>query len=402
MIIVAPHHQSEESVTQQEILPPFAPESVQFISALSETILQNDDYRKHPDLIALAFWFRAAQLKKLQAEFDRQRADRVWLARGIVFHIAPSNVDTLFVYSCFLSMLAGNVNIVRLSERDTEQQQVLMQLLNQLLQDSKHNEIRSRLMIVRYDHDDAITARLSSHSDIRVLWGGDAAITHLRSIPIPPSSTELTFPDRFSFCILNAREILEEPRLEQLAQRFYGDAYGFDQMACSSTKLVGWLGTPAATSKARERFWSTLEPVVDKREYPLAPSQSMDKLTSEYALAIETSKIRIERSSSNRISRVWFDDASGIKRDLHCGSGLFYECRFDSLNDLKPFLSQKDQTVSSYGISANEWKSFLQTLRPGGIHRVVPVGKALEFSAVWDGFDLLRSFCREIEIMEPS
>ena len=138
------------------------------------------------------------------------------------------------------------------------------------------------------------------------------------------------------------------------------------------------------------------------RDYPLAPSQAMDKLATEYALAIESSNIHIEKTGSNKICRVYFDDANEIKRDLHCGSGLFYECRFDSLKDLKPFLSKKDQTVSSFGFSADEWKSLLQALRPKGIHRVVPIGKALEFSAVWDGFDLLRSFCREVEIMEPS
>src|ERR1044071_7117533 len=110
---------------------PFADETIQFISKLSETILQGG-HRKYPDLIALAFWFRPTQLAKLKAEFDRQRADRVWLARGVAFHIAPSNVDTLFIYSLFISMLAGNINIVRLSERDTEQLQVLMDLLNQL------------------------------------------------------------------------------------------------------------------------------------------------------------------------------------------------------------------------------------------------------------------------------
>jgi hypothetical protein len=401
MIIVAPSDQTEESITQQETLLPFADETIQFISKLSETILQDHGYRKYPDLIALAFWFRPAQLNKLKSEFERQRANRIWLARGRTFHIAPSNVDTLFVYSLFLSMLAGNINIVRLSERDSDQQQVLMDLLNKLLQDSEHREIKRRLMIVRYDHDDAITSGLSSHCDVRVLWGGDAAITHLRSIPIPPSAIELAFPDRFSFCILNAEAILSKQRLDQLAQRFYSDAYGFDQMACSSTKLVAWIGSADTTSQARTRFWTAVDKILSDRDYPLSASQAMDKLAAEYAIAIQASKVQIEKTSSNKICRVYFEDSKEMNRDLHCGSGLFFECRFDSLRDLKRFLSRKDQTVTSYGISADEWKSFLR-MQPGGIHRVVPIGKALEFSPIWDGFDLLRSFCREVEIMEPS
>ena len=401
MIIVAPSDGTEESVTQQETLLPFADETIRFISKLSETILQDHGYRKYPDLVALAFWFRPAQLTKLKSEFERQRANRIWLSRGVTFHIAPSNVDTLFVYSLFISMLAGNINIVRLSERDTEQQKILMDLLSKLLQDPAHQEIKRRLLIVRYDHDDAITSRLSSHCDVRVLWGGDAAITHLRSIPIPPSAMELTFPDRFSFCVLNAEAILSEQRLDQIAQRFYIDAYGFDQMACSSTKLVAWVGSEDSTSPARSRFWTAVDKVIADRDYPLAASQAMDKLTAEYAIAIEASKIQIEKTNSNKICRVYFEDPNEVNRDLHCGSGLFYECRFGSLNDLKPFLSRKDQTITSYGISTEEWKSFLR-MQARGIHRIVPIGKALEFSAVWDGFDLLRSFCREVEFVEPS
>jgi len=36
---------------------------------------------------------------------------------------------------------------------------------------------------------------------------------------------------------------------------------------------------------------------------------------------------------------------------------------------------------------------------PSGVDRVVPIGQALSFSNIWDGHDLLREFCREIEII---
>src|SRR5229473_1854189 len=37
--------------------------------------------------------------------------------RGLVFHVPPANVDTIFVYSWALSALAGNRNVVRISPR---------------------------------------------------------------------------------------------------------------------------------------------------------------------------------------------------------------------------------------------------------------------------------------------
>ncbi len=33
-----------------------------------------------------------------------------------------------------------------------------------------------------------------------------------------------------------------------------------------------------------------------------------------------------------------------------------------------------------------------------GIDCFVPIGQALEFSPIWDGYDLLREYCREVEI----
>ncbi len=59
---------------------------------------------------ALGFWLRPAGLQALQARYPQARQ-----GIGRVFHVPPSNVPTLLVYSWLTSVLAGNDNLVRLS-----------------------------------------------------------------------------------------------------------------------------------------------------------------------------------------------------------------------------------------------------------------------------------------------
>ena len=57
------------------------------------------------------------------------------------------------------------------------------------------------------------------------------------------------------------------------------------------------------------------------------------------------------------------------------------------------------QTLSYFGIKKDEFISFFNKKRPLGIDRVVPIGKTLDFSLNWDGYDLINQMSREINII---
>ena len=157
------------------------------------------------------------------------------MPRGLVFHLPPSNVDTIFIYSWLLSALAGNANIVRMSERATGAALAVCRLFNQIAKDADPL-IAHTTAILRYGHEREITAAISALSDVRVIWGGDATVNTIRTIPLPPHATELTFPDRYSLSVLDAAQYceLDQAERQSLATQFYNDMYWFDQMACSS------------------------------------------------------------------------------------------------------------------------------------------------------------------------
>jgi hypothetical protein len=73
-----------------------------------------------------------------------------------------------------------------------------------------------------------------------------------------------------------------------------------------------------------------------------------------------------------------------------------YEAK--SLNELLPLCTSECQTLSYYGVDDNKIREFIMAERPKGIDRAVPIGKTMDFSLIWDGYDLIRSLSREINL----
>ena len=71
------------------------------------------------------------------------------------------------------------------------------------------------------------------------------------------------------------------------------------------------------------------------------------------------------------------------------------------INDLKildKFHYSKIQTLTYFGFKKNELEKFIYLNKPNGIDRIVPIGRALEFNEVWDGYDLVRNLSKLIDL----
>jgi hypothetical protein len=398
--IVCPREAVEEYDTccKNPVLAPFSEDALSFVDAFSSRLFESTAVKQYPELAALAFWMRPARIAEIKSNFNKQYCGRTLLGRGTVFHIAPANVDTLFVYSWFLSMLVGNTNVIRLSSKENPQLQILVDLLNDLFEDERFAAIRRRTLLLRYGHDDEITGHFSDQCDVRVIWGGDATIQHIRRVPIPATAVELPFADKFSLAVIDAVAFVGSEKQEQIIDNFYNDAYWFGQMACSSPRLVVWLGTDDAIIAAQQLFWSLLEEKVIQERPDLAAADVMNKFVSSSMMAIEHPGTILRRDTTGYIHRIQVNNLKDVDDDNHCGAGLFFEAKIYQLDALATYLTKRNQTISSLGISESEWRQMIETCRPEGVDRIVAMGRALEFSVVWDGNDLLRSFCREVTI----
>lgn len=363
---------------------------MEFLSALSEAILQDPALRRRESAAAFGFWCRRAHLEALS-----RRHASPWprLGRGLVFHLAPANVPELFAYTLAIGMLAGNANVVRLSSRCAEGEGDLLRLMDRVLAD--HREVWARTSIVTYPRESGRTAELCARCDARVVWGGDETVAALRAMPMPPHAVELVFPDRRSMALLSQRALtdLDGEARRRLAHRFYNDTYQMDQNACSSPQLVLWLedgGDPAC----RALWWQAVAAEAAER-YPFGPFQTARKL-ERLCLSIMTGGVEgeVERYGGNYLYLVRLASMPRDLEDLRGGFGLFYERGISTLEDLLPILTPKVQTLVCGGLEPGETARFLVRRHAEGVDRVVPLGQALEMDAIWDGKDLIAQLSR--------
>ena len=376
-------------------LEPFSDESIGYLNALSKKINEDVRTRNYPDVATFAFFCRKANLVQLKKA--QPKSNNIRLGRGIIFHVAPSNVPVNFAYSFLSGILAGNLNIVRVSSKRFIQVDIICKAVDKLSQIKKHQTFSDRLVFVRYDRQNIATAIFSSVCDVRIIWGGDETIAQIRRNSLPPRSFDVTFADRYSLCAINADAYINETNPEEVASGFYNDTYLFDQNACTAPHLVVWLGTDKNVKLAKTKFWDSLYEIV-KRRYYVEPVVAVDKLTSFYNQAIHTEKIAKEESDDNLIWRIKLQDLTDDIDEHRCMGGYFSEYHASSLLELAKITNRKYQTLAYYGFEVNELIHFINESKPSGIDRIVPIGRTTDFSLNWDGFNLINMLSRCCEI----
>lgn len=365
-------------------LPAFSERAVTFLSSLSRLLLR--DKRSSVDVKSYAYWIRRASLEAAAREGDFQNR----LGRGVALHIAPSNVPVNFAVSMTSSLLAGNCTVVRVSGKPFPQVDLICEAMNLLL-GGECAAMRPYVCVVRYEHSDEITQELSALCDVRVIWGGDRTIEAIRRVPLPPRAVELAFADRYSIAVIDTETYLEQDPAE-LAKKFYTDTYYTDQNACSSPRLVVWLGE--RIPEARERFWGALEEVV-RRDYPMRPIQAVDKYSAVCALGMSRPGVRYV-SKDTLVVRAELDRLTADVMDYKCGGGCFFEYAAKDLEEIVPVLGKRCQTVAVLGVDRERVRELVFSNGVRGVDRIVPLGETMRLAFIWDGFQMVESMSRYV------
>ncbi|MGS2778871.1 acyl-CoA reductase [Robertmurraya sp. GLU-23] len=381
---------------EQQPYAPFDPAVLGFVQDLSKRFIR---FREYPEFVALGYWLRKANIICMKGDWDKRKRKHFLKARGTVFHIAPSNVDTIFVYSWILSLLAGNRNIIRLSSKDQPQKMALLSAVLEVFKDPNHRGIANRTILLTYEHNEQQTTYFSNLCNTRVIWGGDETVEAIRQISLPPLANEVVFPNRFSLAAINASLLdrLDKEEYGRLINDFYNDVFWFDQMACSSPKLIVWIGDNQLVKRVQDDFWKNFNLVTREKKYELTPATQMLKFTTSLWLATEDITTRVK--GEQLYTRVSIENVPIDVREKHCGRGLFFECEVQHLSEVSSMITDKDQTLTYFGYEKEELFEFASTISTRGIDRIVPIGQALNFNGVWDGQSFLETFTREVVIL---
>lgn len=377
-----------EKMRELPMLTPYSEEVCEFLNKLSDAIFKDKEAKTYSDIISFAFFCRKANLWKLKSSFDNTQNR---LGRGLTFHIAPSNVPINFAYTLVAGLLAGNACVVRASSKDFPQTNIVCRIMKTLLENN--NAVSDYIMVISYGRDKEITDYFSGICDVRVIWGGDNTIREIRKSEIPARSFDITFADRYSVCVLEAKDILKMSDLEKRAQDFYNDTYLYDQNACSSPRLMYWIGNEKDINDAKKIFWDAIYDFV-RPKYNLEPVIAVDKLVAGYKCVIELEGVHLPKSKDNLIQRIELDNLNRDLPGFSCAGGSFLEYSAENLDDLAPIVTKKYQTMSYLGGSEEELVGWVMKKGLLGIDRVVPMGKTVDFTMIWDGYNLVETLSR--------
>ncbi len=377
---------------------PFAASRIQLLGAFSQRILKDPILRDEPSSVALAYYLRPANITKIATHAQaRAKLDPsvLWVPCGGVFHVAPANVETFFIYPWALSYLCGNNNLVRLSLEEQPVTMRLLECLNTLMETEE--ELSHTNRFVTYPHDPEITRLFSDWCAHRIIWGGDEVIRVLRSIPLSPHATERVFGSKFSYAVISAMSFQEadEATRQQVISRFFNDMFWFNQMACSSPHVVFWVGTKADGARAVAAFNPLLGAEVLRRGYALPPQLSVRRLSQAFELAIQDD-VRVDLKHPGFAS-IDVPQLSVLRKEPY-GGGLLHHVQIDRLDRLLEVAAPKDQTIVHFGFHPDELQSLAFRIGSRGVDRLVPIGEALTFEVVWDGQDMISDGLRKVVI----
>jgi hypothetical protein len=386
-----------EEIKQMGAIQPFDESATGFLNALSQELNTDLRTRAFPDVATFAFFCRKANILQMKEKYNLKNKFR--LGRGIVFHVAPSNVPVNFAWSLLCGILSGNVNIVRVPTREFQQVSIICETIAKIAKEEIYKDIVQRIYLVRYDRQNtAVTSLFSSVCDVRMIWGGDETISVIRQNPLPARSFDITFADRYSMCIINADSYCDEAHPEMVASGFYNDTYLFDQNACTAPHLLIWTGSVENVKKSKEIFWSLLYREVKEKYGEIQPVIAVDKLTALYSQAIHLDKVHKITSEDNFLWRIQIDSLPKDIDKFRCSCGYFTEYQTQSLFELNGIVNRKYQTLAYYGYSKEYLLDFIKKTHLSGIDRIVPIGHTMDFSLTWDGYDLIDTLSREIII----
>lgn len=235
---------------------------------------------------------REAMLLKLRSELSVSHPGRLerrypyreyeaWYPAGCVVHVTPANVFAVAALGLVESLLVGNVNIVKLSARDSAFAGVFAQALAER---DPTGRLQNYMAVVHVAS--AQTERLQSlfnQADVISAWGGEKAIAAIKQ-KAPQGTRVVAWGHKVSFGYL-AQDILDSDDYDAAIEGFARDVCRLDQQACSSPQTLFVEADKTRLPKVAADLAQAL-----KVQSPLIPGQLPDdseqaEITSVLAVA---------------------------------------------------------------------------------------------------------------------
>lgn len=180
---------------------------------------------------------------------------------GILFHIAAGNAEGLPFYSVLEGLLAGNVNILKQPSVDDG---ISIMLLNEIVKEAP--VLAPYICVLDVPSTNlTVMKRLADMADGIVVWGGDAAISAIRSYATPQTQI-ISWGHKLSFAYVT-EDVLKDNELQKELYELAHHICRTKQVLCSSCQgLFVDSNDMSVVNAVGEKFFDILKEV--SMQYP--------------------------------------------------------------------------------------------------------------------------------------
>lgn len=163
------------------------------------------------------------------------RQFEAWFPIGCVTHVMPSNVFSVAALGLVESLMAGNVNLVKISARDTEFAAVFADLLCGF---DPGGCLKNFIAVAHISSKDRLRLdALFRHADAVSVWGGEKAVAAVRDT-VPEGVKVVAWGHKVSFGYIAAECLADRELMDSTITGVATDVCRLDQQACSSPQTV--------------------------------------------------------------------------------------------------------------------------------------------------------------------
>ena len=181
------------------------------------------------------------------------------------------------------------------------------------------------------------------------------------------------------------------------AENFYNDTYTFDQNACTSPRLIYWIGSKKNIYKAREIFWNSFVKIIKKKSYVYGSITG--RLVKEMSAIIELKVKDSNKEISNKYSSLLLKKLPKNLSNYISPGGFFLEFCAKDFHQLRNIITIETQTITILGYEVKPFYKSISSANYKGIFRIVKNGRASDFNLVWDGYDLIGQMSKRLNFI---
>ena len=315
-----------------------------------------------------------------------------WAPLGVLVHVTPANAWTVGFLSVIEGLLAGNLNILKLSSTDSEFATECLKRLGEL---EPTGVLKTRLISAKISSKDKEQMKaMLSHADGVAAWGGEEAIRGLKELT-PEGARFIDWGPKISFAYFTEAHT-QTHEIEALVR----EVCDGDQQACSAPQCV-YLETES--DEVLMSFAKKLAAAFEKLSADI-PGRTPDTAeTSEITVVTRMQELKRAMNQGDVIKgegwRILIDPKTSLRPSpLYRSLWLKKIKRSDIITTLRPL--RRYLQTAGVAASAQDINDLNRLMTTAGVLRVTPMGSMMGSyeGEPHDGVYALTRYARRISL----